>query len=169
MPICHGWRWYKFPTSTTAPEPSTIPLPSTDATDVDVAGIDIVDFEEMAQDLIQNAWESDIPDALKDDSHELLPASSICSSIPSTSLIQTPAAPSNGQTWSSASKKTSIPLHILFKYLGSSDPWDGLDHYWKGGIRNLDDEMVQLKEIMAANNDIDGNDSNWNQLVTSII
>jgi len=37
------------PTSTTAPEPSTIPLPSTD---VDVAGIDIVNFEEMAQDLI---------------------------------------------------------------------------------------------------------------------
>jgi hypothetical protein len=150
-------------TSTTAPEPSAIPSPSTDAADIDAAGIDIVDFEEVAQDLIRNARESDIPDVLEDDSHELPPASSICSSLPSTSLSQTPAAPSNGQTAgarSSASKKTSIPLRILFKYPGSSDPWDGLDHYWKGGIRNLDDEMVQLEEIMAANNDIDGDDSN---------
>ncbi|KAG6905083.1 hypothetical protein DXG01_005195 [Tephrocybe rancida] len=115
---------------------------------------DLVSFKDISTELIRGVDEFDSPetdDLLDDDELPATPFGHNPTPIPSTST----STPSIALSQSHHQAKVSIPLADLFQYPGtSSDPWDGLDYYWKGGVSHLEEEMEVHEE--ATRNAVNG-------------
>ncbi|KAL0948754.1 hypothetical protein HGRIS_014944 [Hohenbuehelia grisea] len=133
------------PSASSPPTPSNSPPSDQQASENPMSIDDMVDFEDLAEQLIENARQSHSLD-----SEEGVEANRSSASNPSTSPPNPAAATSAPLPQSNSSHlKTSIPLSKLFRYPGSSsEPWEGLDYYWKGGVRNLDEEMQAHEQSM---------------------
>jgi hypothetical protein len=147
-----GWvlprehRKFEMPTSN-GPGNDT---PDVSATELNISSLEnVLDFEELAEELINDASTDIESDSDSDDEQPpltiRLPLHAIHAALPpSTPLRPVP--------------KTAIPLKLLFIFptgQPSSSSTAGLDYFWQGGIKNLDKEMEAF-EILCASQESPG-------------
>lgn len=119
--------------------------PSADDLDLELGDInDPLDFDQLSERLIANAasanGDKDVGDA--DASDDELPSTIM--PVPPLTITIPPlnSATRSVQSNTLAPVIVSIPLRKLFKYpLEKDPPSDGMNTFWRGGIRNLDREL----------------------------
>jgi hypothetical protein len=138
-----GHRNFEAPTSTDW-------LQETDANDFDTGDFeDVLDFEQLTEQLIEDAAAEINSDSDTEDDELLPPALPLTirlslHAIRSALPDPPPPQPAN------AAPKTAILLKSLFIFPTSRDsPSPGIDYFWKGGIENLDKEM-EAYEILCS-------------------
>jgi hypothetical protein len=112
---------------------------------------DPLDFDQLSEQLIAGALsasgDKDVGDTDDDELPSTVtpPAPPLTITIPPLNLA-TRSAPSQHST----AVKVSIPLKILFKYPTDRDPpSDGMNTFWKGGIRNLEKELEAYELLLS--------------------
>jgi hypothetical protein len=126
------------PTPSAADSQPTQPPPSTKSPENNTGTLDITNFDDIAEELVQAAAESDRLTQEEQDADEALPAPQ-----------PNPPNPPSASSRSTRPSKTTIPLKSLFRYPTDPDaPAEGLDFYWKWGIKHLEEEM-SVAELMA--------------------
>lgn len=127
-----------------APPPAETTSVQADQEPLEDEPLELIDFADLAEQLIRDAADSDELD---------LPPISV--SVPQSEPQPTTTTQSatSSSTTARTSRKTNIPLQHLFRYPQlTTDPWDGLDHYWKGGVTNLESEMKLYEGLSEGNN-----------------
>jgi len=136
------------PTPSAAEAQPTRPLPSTEPLENNGAGtLDIANFDNMAEELVQAATESDQLTQEEQDTGEDLP----------TPPPNPPTQPgTSSRTTGARPSKTKIPLKSLFRFPTDPDaPAEGLNFYWKWGIKHLEEEMLVAELMTDGLEDID--------------
>jgi hAT family C-terminal dimerisation region len=106
---------------------------------------DIANFDDITKELVQAAAESDRLTQEEQDTDEPLPAPQ-----------PNPPNPPSTSSRSTRPSKTRIPLKSLFRYPTDPDaPAEGLDFYWKWGIKHLEEEMSVAELMTESLEDID--------------
>jgi hypothetical protein len=130
-----------------AAEAQTQPLPSTEPPEINAGTLDVANFDDMAKELVQAATESDQLTQEEQDADEDL------------STAPPPNPPTQSSTSSrstQSSTKTKIPLKNLFRYPTDPDaPAEGLNFYWKWGIKHLEEEMLVAELMTDSLEDVD--------------
>jgi hypothetical protein len=135
------------PTPSAAAAQPTQPPPSTEPPEINVGTLDVANFDDMAKELVQAATESDQLTREEQDADEDL------SMVPPPNP---PTQPSTSSRSTRPSTKTKIPLKNLFRYPTDPDaPAEGLNFYWKWGIKHLEEEMLVAELMTDSLEDID--------------
>jgi len=114
---------------------------------------DVLDFDQLAEQLIEEAADDDIGSATDLDTDDNGPPPP---TIPTPALtIRLPVhaiqAALPDSTPPRAVPKTAIPLKLLFIFpTDRNSPSTGTDYFWQGGIKNLDRE-IEAYEILCSN------------------
>ena len=114
----------------------------TESPEIDGGTLDIANFDDTAEGLVQAATESNQLTQEELNANENL-------SNPSPNLPTQVTQPSTSSRTTQPSLKTKIPLKNLFRYPIDPDlPAEGLDFYWKWGVKHLEEEMF-VAELMT--------------------
>jgi hypothetical protein len=163
-------------------EPEAVADVDTVSSDTDIGDLgldaevtdDPLDFERLAARLVSGAAEDVDSDSDDDEPDTELPPTPL--PIPATSGAQTrcaasrsavipaalapapaPSPTSQPQASRTQKRKTQIPLKTLFIYpTDPNAPLNGLDDFWKGGIKNLESESEVLEILSAGGEDSSG-------------
>jgi hypothetical protein len=135
------------PTPSAAEAQPTQPPPSIEPPEINAAGtLDVANFDDMAEELVQAATESDQLTREEQDAYEDL-------SMPPP---DPPTQPGTSSRSTRPSMKTKIPLKNLFRYPTDPDaPAEGLNFYWKWGIKHLEEEMLVAELMTDGLEDVD--------------
>jgi hypothetical protein len=144
-----GRRNFEAPTATTSSTSSDGPR----ETDFDIGDIeDVLDFDQLADQLIEDAAAEPSDDSDSEDELPLAPPLTI--RLPLHAIRAALDSPSQQQP--SVAKKTNIPLKLLFIFpVDRNSPSTGIDYFWQGGIKNLDKEM-EAYEIFCSSQESTG-------------
>jgi len=133
------------PTPSAAEAQPVQPSPSAGPPVIDMGTLDVANFDDVAEELVRGAIETDQLTQEEQNADEGL----------STTPLNPPIQPSTSCR-STRPSKTKIPLKNLFRYPTDPDaPAEGLNFYWKWGIKHLDEEMLVAELMTEGLDDVD--------------
>ena len=106
---------------------------------------DVLDFDELAEELINDAAAADLGNSSDTDDDELMALPPLTIWLPLHAIQSDLPVPPPQQ-------KAAIPLKLLFIFPGDQNaPSDGpgMDYFWQGGIKNLEKEMEAYRILQS--------------------